>query len=309
MTSLRTLCEDYLAFHRSLGAKLIMTRGLLFQFIAFLAQHEAPFITAALALEWASKPESVQQEWRARRLSEVRQFARYVHAVDPRHEVPPQRLLPYRRQRPQPYIYSDGEIEDLIGAARDLSGRLRPRTCSTMLGLLAITGMRSGEVVRLDRDDVDLRQGVLTIRESKFGKSRLNLCHDTTVQALSDYAAWRDERCPRPQSPAFFLNERAKRIDKGNFRSTFKTLTCQTGLRDPAASRGPRLHDLRHTFSVRTLIRWYRDDVDIDRHLPRLSTWLGHASVVDTYWYLTAVPELMALAARRLDERQGRHSS
>ena len=195
MTSLLTLCEDYIVFRRSLGAKLMMTHGLLLQFIAFLAQRKAPFITAALALEWASKPQGVQQEWRARRLSEVRQFARYVHALDPRHEIPPQRLLPYRRQRPQPYIYSDGEIEDLIGAARDLSGRLRPQTCSTMLSLLAVTGMRSGEVVGLDRDDVDLRHGILMIRESKFGKSRLNLCHDTTVQALGDYAAWRDEHC------------------------------------------------------------------------------------------------------------------
>ena len=309
MTSLRTLCEDYLACRRSLGARLTMTPGLLFQFLTFLAQREAPFITVALALEWASQPDGVQQAWRARRLSEVRQFARHVHAVDPRHEVPPQRLLPGRRQRPQPYIYSDVEIKDLIDAARDLAGQLRPRTCSTMLGLLAVTGMRSGEVVRLDRDDVDLRQGVLTIRESKFGKSRLNLCHATTVQALGDYAAWRDQRCPRPQSSAFFLSERARRVHKTDFRKTFRTLTRQTGLRDPAASRGPRLHDLRHTFSVRTLIRWYRDDVDLDRHLPRLSTWLGHSCMADSYWYLTAVPELMALAAWRLDERQGRNGS
>ena len=309
MTQLQTLCEDYLAFRRSLGAKLLMTRGLLIQFIAFLARREAPFITVALALEWASEPEDVQQEWRARRLSEVRQFARFAHAIDPRHEVPPQRLLRYRRQRPQPYIYSDVEIEHLIDAARNLSGRLRPRTCSTMLGLLAVTGMRSGEVVGLDRDDVDLGNGILTIRENKFGKSRLNLCHATTVQALDEYAAWRDEHCPGPQSPAFFLNERAKRINKATFRMTFKILTCQIGLRDPAASRGPRLHDLRHTFSVRTLMRWYCDGVDVDRHLPRLSTWLGHSSIGSSYWYLTAVPELMARAAQRLDEQQGRHSS
>ena len=151
--------------------------------------------------------------------------------------------------------------------------------------------------------------GILTIRESKFGKSRLNLCHDTTVQALSDYAGWRDEYCPRPQSPAFFLSDRAKRIDKTNFRKNFRTLACQTGLRKPAGAGGPRLHDLRHTFSVRTLIRWYRDGVDVERHLPRLSTWLGHSCISNTYWYLTAVPELMALAARRLDERQGRRSS
>ena len=171
MTNLQTLRDDYLALRRALGAGLTMTRWLLCQFMAFLAQRNAVFITTALAFEWATEPRDVQPAWRARRLSEVRQFARYVHAVDPRHEVPPERLLPYLRQRRQPYIYSDAEINDLIGTARNLSGQLRPRTYSTILSLLAVTGMRSGEVVRLDRDDVDLRQGVLTIRESKFGKN------------------------------------------------------------------------------------------------------------------------------------------
>ena len=310
MTSLRTLCDEYLALRRSLGAKLTMTPGLLDQFIAYPAQRNAPFITAVLALEWASAPEGVQQEWRARRLSEVRQFARYAHALDRRHEIPPQRLLPYRRQcRPQPYICSEVEVKDLLHAARGLSGQLRPQTYSTMLGLLAVTGMRSGEVARLDRDDVDLRQGILTIRESKFGSTRLNFCRETSVQALRDYAAWRDEHLPHPHSPAFFLSERGKRVGKAILRKTFRTLACQTGLREPAASRGPRLHDLRHTFSVRTLIRWYREGVDVDRQLPRLSTCLGHRRVADTYWYLTAVPELMTLAAQRLDERQRRRNS
>ena len=306
MTGLGTLCEDYLARRRSLGAKLTMTHGLLLQFTAFLARREAPFITAALALEWAGGPQGVQREWRVRRLSEVRQFARYAHALDPRHEIPPQRLLPSRRRRPRPYIYSDSAIEDLIGAAGDLAGQLRPRTRSTMLGLLAVTGMRSGEVVRLDRGDVDLRQGVLTIRESKFGKSRLNVCHGTTARALGDYATWRDACCPRPRSPAFFLSERAMRIHATSLRKTFRGLTRQTGLRHPSARHGPRLHDLRHTFAVRTLMRWYREGADIDRNLPRLSTWLGHGRIADSYWYLTAVPELMALATRHLDERRGR---
>ncbi len=305
MTYLQTLCEHYLAVRRSLGAKLTMADWLLRLFIAFLAQHEAKFITTALALEWATQPEGVQMAWRARRLSEVRQFARYAHSVDPRHEVPPQRLLPYQRQRPQPYIYSDAEVLDLIGAAGDLSGQLRPRTYSTILGLLWVTGMRSGESVRLDRDDVDLRQGVLIIRQSKYGKSRLNLCHDSTVQILSDYAALRDRHCPHPQSPAFFLSERASRINPSTLRRTFRNLSSLTGLREPQDSRGPRLHDLRHSFSVRTLTRWYLDGADVDRYLPRLSTWLGHGCIASTYWYLTAVPELMALAARRLDERQG----
>ena len=309
MTCHQTLREHYLAVRRSLGAKLVMTDWLLRQFIAFLAQRETMFITTALALEWAAEPKGVQMAWRARRLSEVRQFARYAHSVDPRHEVPPPRLLPYLRQRPQPYIYSDTEVVNLIGAAGELSGQLRPRTYSTMLGLLWVTGMRSGEAVRLDRGDVDLRHGVLTIRESKYGKSRLNLCHDSTVQKLSDYAAWRDVHCPHPQSPAFFLSERATRIPPSALRQTFRTLSCQAGLREPADSFGPRLHDLRHSFSVRTLTRWYRDGVDVGRYLPRLSTWLGHRCIASTYWYLTAVPELMALAARQLDEHQRRDRS
>lgn len=306
MTDLQTLSADYLSLRRGLGARLTMTHWLLDRFVVWLTHRGAVFITTALALEWATEPRDVHPAWWARRLSEVRQFARYAHAIDPRHEVPPERLLPSPYQRRRPYIYSDAELDDLIGAARRLPGRLQPQTCATMLGLLAVTGMRSGEVVRLERDDVDLQGGVLTIRESKFGKSRLNFCHPSTLRELREYAARRDARFPHPQAGAFFLTDRGRRVRADILRKTFRTLSRQTGLRGPQDTHGPRLTDLRHRFAVRTLTHWYRNDVDVDRQLPRLSTWLGHASIVDTYWYLTAVPELMEQAARRLDDRPGR---
>lgn len=309
MITLESMCQDYLIERRSRGAELTMTGCLIRQFIAFLAACGESFITTSLVLEWACQPQAVQPNWHARRLSEICQFAQHAHRCDPRHEAPSQRLLPYRHHRPQPYIYRPAEIQDLIGAAHDLSGQLRPWTYATMLGLMAVTGMRTGEVVRLDRGDVDLHEGIITIRESKSGRSRINLCHPATTQRLRDYIERRDQHCPGAHTPAFFLSERAARVPGFTFRKTFQALSHITGLRPPDASHGPRLHDLRHTFAVNTLTGWYQAGVDVNRQLPQLVTWLGHCSIQDTYWYLSAVPELMTIVAQRLDAQQGRSTS
>ena len=305
MNDLRTLLDEYLATRRALGVRLEATGRLLERFVAFAGQHEAPFVTIELALRWATEPNHAQPAQWAKRLGLVRGFARYANAAHPRHQVPPQGLIPYRYRRPRPYIYSDGEIADLIAAAQGLSGTtgLRPFTYATLLALLAVTGMRTGEILNLDREDVDLANGVLTVREGKFGKSRHIPMHGSTSLALSHYAARRDRLCPGPRDPAFFLNEHGTRITDWTLRRTFVRLSRQTGLREPAKSsgHGPRLHDMRHRFAVDTLLRWYRDGVDVERHIPRLATWLSHAHVSDTYWYLSATPELMRAAARRLD--------
>ena len=198
-------------------------------------------------------------------------------------------------------------VEDVeqVAAARGLSGTtgLRPFTYGTLLALLAVTGMRTGEILNLDREDVDLDNGVLTVRDGKFGKSRHIPLHGSTSLALGRCAARRDRLCPAPRDPAFFLNECGTRITESTLRWTFVRLSRQTGLREPAKSSGdgPRLIDMRHSFAVGTLVRWYREGVDVERHIPRLATWLGHAHVSDTYWYLSATPELMQAAARRLD--------
>ena len=305
MNDLRSLLDEYLATRRALGVRLQAAGRLLERFVAFASQREAPFVTTELALRWATEPNHAQPAQWAKRLGLVRGFARYANAVDPRHQIPPEGLMAHRYRRRPPYIYSDREIADLIAAARELSGTtgLRPFTYATLLALLAVTGMRTGEILNLDRDDADFVNGVLTVRDGKFGKSRHILLHESTSLALDRFAARRDRLCPNPRDPAFFLNESGTRITDSTLRWTFVRLSRQTGLRQPAKSNGdgPRLIDMRHSFAVGTLVRWYRDGVDVERHIPRLATWLGHAHVSDTYWYLSATPDLMQAAARRLD--------
>ncbi len=302
MKDLPTLLAEYLATRRAFGAGLVAAERMLRNFLAFLLQHEATCMTTQLALQWATEPRQAQPAHWAARLGIVRAFARYANAEDPRHEVPPDGLLTARRRRATPYLYSDKEIADLTGAARRLRGRtdLRAHTYSTLLALLAVTGMRLSEPLRLDRDDVDLACGVLTVRNAKFGKSRCLPVHESTRQALAGYALLRDRICPQPRDPAFFLSERGTRIAQNTVQQTFVKLSRQVGLRKPSDSHGPRLHDLRHRFAIETLLRWYREDVDVEQRLPRLATYLGHARVRNTYWYLTATPELLRIAARRL---------
>ena len=308
MTALLPLLDEYLATRRAFGARLLGDERMLRNFLAFLGQRQDACITTQLALQWATEPCRTQPAYQARRLGVVRAFARYAHAADPRHEVPPHGLLPAQPRRATPYIYSDKEIADLADAAKQLRGStpLRAATHSTLLALLAVTGMRSCEPLRLDRDDVDFGSGVLTVRNTKFGKSRYLPIHASTCQALQAYALLRDKICPLPATPAFFLSDCGTRITQGNFERIFRKLSQQVGLRDPSASRGPRLHDLRHSFAVCTLLRWYREGLDVEQRLPRLATYLGHVQVSDTYWYLTATPELLQLAARRLDHNARR---
>lgn len=303
MSTLQATLDEYLAVRRAFGAKLVLAGRLLQRFVEFATHEGATFITTELALRWATAPANVQPAQWANRLGMVRRFAHYACAVDPRNEVPPTDLLPYRFRRPAPYLYRDEEIIRLIEAAERLPGvtGLRPDTFATLFGLFAVTGMRANEPLRLDRQDVDLTDGVLTIRQTKFGKTRYLPLHESTNRVLSGYAARRDRLCPNPHSPSFFLSERGTRVTEWMLRWTFVKLSRQIGLRSASDSHGPRLHDFRHRFAVNTLQQWYRRGVDVERYLPQLSTYLGHAHVSDTYYYLTATPELLHLAARRLD--------
>ena len=299
MNDLGSLLEEYLATRRALGDRLRQAEGLLRQFVAFAARREAPFVRTDVALAWARQPRDAQPAQWASRLGMARRFARFAHAIDPRHEVPP--AGSFRRSRP--YLCTGAEIAGLIRAARELSGAcgLRPRTYAALPGLLAVTGMRPGEPLRLDRDDVDLAGGLLTVRDSKGRAFRHIPVHEMTRQVLQRYAAQRDRRRPRPLDPACFLSERGARIPLGVLQRTFVKLSRQVGLRGPEDSRGPRLHDLRHRFAVQTLVRWHQAGIEVESRLPQLATDLGHARVSHTCWYLTATPELLQAAARRLD--------
>ena len=307
MSELRKALEEYLTIRRALGYKLRLLGAALHHFVSFLERRKATVITIDLALCWARQPEEAMPAQWANRLGMVRRFAQYRSATDPRTEIPPQGLLPDRYRRTAPYTYRDNEIAELLKAAAKLPSPtgLRPQTYSTLLGLLTVTGMRISEAIGLDTDDVDWSQGVLTIRQTKFGKSRLVPVHPSTQRILRHFAQCRDRLYPKPRSPGFFVSERGDRLTDWTMRWTFIRLSRQIGLRGPSDRRGPRLHDLRHRFAIETLLKWYREGVDVERHIPELTTYLGHGHVTDTYWYLTATPELLRLAAMRLDAPKG----
>jgi integrase/recombinase XerD len=307
MSALSQAVEDYLAVRRSLGCKLAENGRLLPDFVAYLEAAGASTVTTELAVAWATQPKDSTPVWWARRLAMVRGFARHLQALDPDTEVPPLGVLPHRCRRVAPYLYSDADIAALMAAARALRSPQRAATYESLVGLLAVTGMRLGEAVRLDRDHVDFDEGIVTIWNSKFHRSRAIPLHPDTVDALRRYATLRDEFCPHPKAPSFFLSTTGTRLDSGGIRHVFPRLVRDAGLEQPGRRR-PRAHDLRHSFAVRTLLGWYRAGVNVDARMPLLSTYLGHSHPENTYWYLSAVPELLFLASERLERVEGARS-
>jgi integrase/recombinase XerD len=305
MSTLAQHVEDYLQLRRALGFKLIGEGVLLAEFVRCAEQAGQPTVTTEFALEWARRPAKASHNYLSRRLRAVRSFARYLHARDPACEVPPIELLPAKKYRPAPYLYRDEEIVALMTAASLLRPPMRAATFRTLIGLLACTGLRIGEALRLDRDDVDTTLGLLTVRDSKFGKSREVLLHTTTVTALAEYCEIRDRLCPQPKERTFFITTRGTRIAHPTIYLPFRALLEQAGITHPVPGRHVRVHDLRHSFAVRTLLGWYRDGRDVQARMPLLSTYMGHVDPAATFWYLSAAPELLGLAADRLELAEG----
>jgi len=308
MSDLSEALNEYTARRQNLGFVFRLPASLLRTFVAFVDQAGSPFITTELARQWALQPIAAQPSTWAGRLSIARRFAVWRRASDPRTEVPPADLVGQRYRRKPPRLYTDQDVVRLIQSAAALPSakKLRGRTYATLFGLLAVTGLRINEALHLDRSDVDLQEGVLTIRRTKFGKSRLVPIHPTTQEALHAYGEARDRIIPKPATPAFFMSERRTRITDWMTRYTFAVVSRMVGLRPPTRGgrhgHGPRIQDLRHRFAAQTLIAWYRAGVDVERELPKLSTYLGHVHTADTYWYLEAIPELLQLAAERLTQ-------
>lgn len=306
MMSLRTALADYLDLRRSLGFSLNRDAKLLAQFITYLQDRGAGTVTTADALSWASLPATGSPSWLAFRMSVVRSFAAYLHTLDPRVEVPPPGLLPGNSHRAVPYLYSDADILALFAQAQRLRTPLRQATIRALIGLMAVTGMRGGEVVGLDDDDFDPKDGLLRVRHNKLDKSRLVPLHHSTVTAIEDYRKLRDQVFIRPVSQALLVSSTGTRLNYIGVGATFLKLVRRAGLDDTSAPRRrPRPHDLRHTFAVNTLLDWYRDGGDVAARLPLLSTYLGHTEPANTYWYLQAAPELLAEAVRRLNTMAG----
>ena len=301
MNTLRTTVEEYLRIRRALGFKLQRDEKLLLGFVEFCDSEGSTTITTELALRWATLPAGTSPGWCYRRLSIVRCFARYMSAIDPATEVPPTNLLSKGYQRAVPYLYSDEEIASLLRAARTMTNPLTAATCETLIGLLAVTGMRLGEAISLNRDDIDWERGTVVIRHSKFNKSREIPIHSSTLDALGAYGRIRDGYFPHPRTPSYFLSNAGTRPIGTNIDSKFRQLTRRAGIAPRSAKCRPRVHDLRHSFACRALEQWYRAGVDVAPRLWILSTYLGHADPMSTYWYLSAKPELLGLAADRLE--------
>jgi integrase/recombinase XerD len=298
MSALAGHVEDYLRLRRALGFKLRFHGRVLPSLAAYLEQAGAATVTAELAVAWAGQPQGVRPVVWSSRLGAARGFARYLKTVDPAAEIPPERVWPAAAPRREPVIFTGRDIARLLKAARALNPPLRAATFEAMLGLIAATGMRLGEAIGLERAGTDLETGLLTIFSTKSGRDRLIPLHPTAVSALAVYARRRDELCPAPSTSRFFVSHTGRPVHERGADRTFAQLTEGLGLR--AGGRQPRIHDLRHTFAVRQLLAWHRDGADVNATMPVLSAYLGHVSPAGTYWYLTAVPELMELAAARL---------
>jgi integrase len=296
------LAQEYLALRRQLGYALHSTGQQLMAFARYADKvgHRGP-VTVELAVTWAKLPQGARPYWWARRLQIVRGFAQHRCLFEPGTEIPPAGLLGPCFRRGSPHVYSEAEISALLRAASELGpvNGLRPYTYVTLFGLLVASGLRISEALHLGRDDVDFEHGVLTVVLTKFRKSRMLPLAPSTTDALAKYARHRDHCYSQTPARKFFLGERGKPLSPNSVAHTFGALRRQLGWTKNREGRRPRIHDMRHTMAVRTLLRWYREGADVDRKIAALSTYLGHVEVADTYWYLTAVPELMTLTAAR----------
>lgn len=293
--------DDYLKLRRSLGYKLERPGEVLANFVAFAEAAGAEHVKTELALCWALQTANPDSRWRADRLGAVRSFARYLHAIDPSHEVPPSGLIPRRASRPAPYLYSKEQISTLMVAARQLRTPLQAATLETVVGLLAVSGLRVGEVIRLDDTDIDFEAATLHVRNTKGGRSRVVPLDSSALEPLGSYIAVREQWFPQPSSDSFFVSTVGHRLSSGNLAFAFSNVVTLAGLQARRARVGPNLGGFRHTFAVQTLLDWHRSGIDVATRLPWLSSFLGHVNPSSTYWYLSASPELMAAAAGRLE--------
>ena len=302
--SLSLQLDRYLAVRRSLGYDLRTSERVLRRFARFADDAGARHVDTGLFLRWDASQPLARSSTRSARLGMVRLFALWLSSIDPAHEAPPRGLLPDHTTRKRPYIYSEAEIENIIVAASELPSTygMRGLTCSTFFGLLAVTGLRISEALALDTGDLDAATGVLRVRHGKLGKERLLPLDPTVVDRLLVYTKERDRLLGQPSNP-LFVRCNGDRLSEWSARASFAQVGRAIGLREcerfKRHGKGPRIHDLRHTFAVRTMIDWYRTGKDPAREMIRLTTWLGHAEPDHTFWYIEAVPELLELAMAR----------
>lgn len=301
MSALQERARAYLSMRRAMGHQLKGSEALLTRFVEHLDHAGAAVITTEHALAWATQPRGASPNWHAHRLAVARNFARWLRTIDALTEVPPADLLPHQKRRPTPYQFSVEDLTALLAATGSLGTELRRRTYHSLFALLSVTGLRVGEAIRLNRDDLDLHTATLLVRDTKFGKTRLVPLHPTTSHALRAYLKDRDRLHPRASTDALFIGGAGKRLERTTVNWVFRKVADNAGLKGGPGTRPPRLHDLRHSLAVNVMLDAYRGGADPRARLPLLATYLGHVHPGSTYWYLSAAPELMAIASERLE--------
>ncbi len=298
--------NDYIQLKQAHGLKFQTGATTLRKFSRFCSQNKYKRVTVKMMLEWIQTYPESSRENLARKLMTLRGFASYWKSFDDKTEIPPKELTRYQSNRGNPHIYSSSEIEKILkatkklGAERGQSNPIRPHTFTTMFGLIAATGMRRNEVIKLKRKDVDLVNGTLLIEMTKFRKSRLIPIHPTVLKKLKSYARLRDQVIKDPRCDNFFIMNRGQAVDGDSIYYAFVHACKIAGVRHDVVGAGfPRIHDLRHTFVVRVILGWLQSSQDVHTLMPALSTYIGHAEPADTYWYLTGVPELMRFGLHR----------
>ena len=289
--SMTARVKSYLDARRALGYKLHTEGGMLLNFARYAdrTQHQSP-LTSVLALRWATLPRRGDPLYRARRLEVVRVFAKYLATLEPATEIPPRHVLgPAHKQRRRPHFYTTAQILSLMSRAAHLHGRLWPQTYRTLIGLLSCSGLRISEALSLGVSDFDLSDGLLVVRESKYHRTRLVPLHPTCVEALRRYVSKRTRLFPN--ATRFFVSDRGTGLAYSTVRTVFRELAGD--IQSTSERRHVRLHDLRHTFACRVLLRWQHSRRGAAGRVIILSRYLGHERVSDTYWYLTAIPELL----------------
>jgi integrase/recombinase XerD len=298
-TLLRERAEEYLRLRRALGFRLAREGQVLPQFTDYLEQQCAATVTAEHAIAWAQLPQGVHPVTWTHRLTAVRGFAAWLHTIDPATEVPPKGVFPGQGKRPAPFIFSDGDITRMMAACAGLRPAMRAATCTALFGLIAVTGIRIGEALAIPAGGIDLDAGLLPVMPAKSRCQRILPLHPTTAGALAEYNALRARSFPA--AATFFVSDQGTPLRQGPALRAFRQACAAAGIEGR-----PRIHDLRHSLAVTTLLQWYRSGQDVAAQMPALSGYLGHVSPEGTYWYISAVPELMQLAAGRAARKEQR---
>ena len=298
--------QRYLRIRRSLGYKLYTEERILKRFIFFMEQNKETHINADIFLKWKQEFGKASKITWARRLGVIRVFASWLCSLDPLHEIPSQSLVPFCNNRIPPYIYSDSEIKKIIKAASLLQSKngIREITYPAFFGLISVTGLRISEAISLNTQDVNLREGIITVHKGKNDNNRKLPITESTNNYLKEYARIRDRFLGQTPEP-FFVSDNGIRLTDCAVRYNFAVVSQMIGLRperkDNKHGVGPRIHDLRHTFAVKVMVNWYKEGKNIDQEMIKLVTYLGHTKPANTYWYIEAVPELLALASQRVE--------